>query len=193
MESAFAIQGKDFVLMVQETTIINSIFKLKEKQEKFVQLDTSTVLGLTGDLADQREFSSIVKANLQYQKFKNKRSLSGKESANFIRDSLAKSLRSRDGAKQTDCLLGTCDSKGPQLYWIDYLGTMQKVPYAGHGYASYFVSSVIANSYRNDLTIEETIQIGKDCVFELRKRFLASQDHFSVKIVSQKGVQTIEI
>lgn len=61
MESAFAIQGKDFVLLVQESTVMHSIFKLKEKQEKSIALDTHILLGLVGDLADQREFSSELK------------------------------------------------------------------------------------------------------------------------------------
>ena len=29
----------------------------------------------------------------------------------------------------------------PHLYWIDYLGTMVEVPFAAHGYGSYFTLS----------------------------------------------------
>ena len=31
----------------------------------------------------------------------------------------------------------------PSLYWIDYLGTMAEVPFAAHGYGSYFVLSLL--------------------------------------------------
>ena len=34
METIFAIKGKDFVLSVQESTVIHSIFKLKDKHDK---------------------------------------------------------------------------------------------------------------------------------------------------------------
>jgi hypothetical protein len=37
---------------------------LKDIQEKFLPLDNKVLLGLTGDLGDQREFGSLVKANL---------------------------------------------------------------------------------------------------------------------------------
>ena len=50
--------------MVQESSIVHSIFKLKEMQDKFIPLDSNILLGLTGDLADQREFGTIVKANV---------------------------------------------------------------------------------------------------------------------------------
>lgn len=52
MESIFAIQGKDFVILVQESTVMYSIFKLKENQDKTFSLDKHLLLGLTGDLAD---------------------------------------------------------------------------------------------------------------------------------------------
>jgi 20S proteasome alpha/beta subunit len=57
---------------------------------------------------------------------------------------------------------------------MDYMGTMQKVSYGAHGYASYFVSSIMANSYSNQLTLEQALDIAKQCVFELRKRMMVS-------------------
>jgi 20S proteasome alpha/beta subunit len=94
MESTFAIQGTDFILMIQESSVVHSIFKLKDVQEKFLPLDENILLGLTGDLGDQREFGSLVKANIQFMKFKNRRGLSVNETSNFIRNQLASSLRS---------------------------------------------------------------------------------------------------
>ena len=31
----------------------------------------------------------------------------------------------------------------PHLYWIDYLGTIATVPFAAHGYGSYFALSLL--------------------------------------------------
>ena len=31
----------------------------------------------------------------------------------------------------------------PKLFWIDYLGTMVEVPFAAHGYGSYFALSLL--------------------------------------------------
>lgn len=65
MESTFAIQGKDFAILVEETTVMHSIFKLKEQQDKSIALDKHLLISLNGDLADQREFSLLLKAELQ--------------------------------------------------------------------------------------------------------------------------------
>lgn len=191
MESTFAIQGKDFVILVHESTIMHSIFKLKENQDKTISLDKHLLLGLTGDLADQREFGSMVQGHLQYIKFKNKKQLSVDETANFIRNSLAEALRK--GPFQVNGLIAGFDSEGPQLYWMDYMGTMQKVSYGAHGYASYFVSSIMANSYCNQLSLEQALDIAKQCVFELRKRMMVAQDSFIVKLVDSEGIKVLTV
>jgi 20S proteasome alpha/beta subunit len=33
--------------------------------------------------------------------------------------------------------------KQPKLYWMDYLGTQSDVPFAAHGYGSYFALSLL--------------------------------------------------
>jgi 20S proteasome subunit beta 4 len=33
--------------------------------------------------------------------------------------------------------------KTPKLYWMDYLGTQSDVPFAAHGYGSYFALSLL--------------------------------------------------
>jgi 20S proteasome alpha/beta subunit len=40
---------------------------------------------------------------------------------------------------------------------MDYMGTLQQVNYGAHGYASYFVSSIMANSYTNELNLEQAV------------------------------------
>lgn len=99
----------------------------------------------------------------------------------------------RRGAFQVNSLLLGFDEQGPQLYWMDYMGTFAQVPYGAHGYASYFVSSVIANSYHKELLLAEAIAIAKQCVFELRKRLAIPQDHFQIKLLSKEGISILSV
>ena len=45
-------------------------------------------------------------------------------------------------------LIAGCDETGPQLYWLDYIGTMTNMNFAAHGYASYFLWSIFDNKYK---------------------------------------------
>ena len=149
MDSLFAIRGKDFVLMVSETTVIQSIFKLKTKENKTYNLDDKILLALSGETADRTNFAHFVKGNVQFLKFRNTKSLTVKETAEFTRSELAEALR-KSPYQVNSLLAGFDDIDGAQLYWIDYLGTMQNVEYGAHGYAAYVVSSVMSDGYNDD-------------------------------------------
>ena len=45
-------------------------------------------------------------------------------------------------------LAGHDKDTGPELYFLDYLASMIKLPYAAHGYGGYFILSVMDRYYR---------------------------------------------
>lgn len=60
---------------------------------------------------------------------------------------MAESLRKNP--VMVNLLVGGHDKdEGGTLYYIDYLGTLQKLPYGAQGYASFFASSVMDRYYK---------------------------------------------
>lgn len=49
---------------------------------------------------------------------------------------------------QVNSVLAGYDSKGPGLYWLDVYGTCVEANFAAQGYCSYFVNSVLNNSFK---------------------------------------------
>lgn len=90
------------------------------------------------------------------------------------------------------------------MNWIDYLAASVTLPYAAHGYASYYVLSLLDRHHRPGLTLEEGIELLKLCVDEIKRRipidfkgiqvcYFASEDFFfsnipQVTIVDKDGV-----
>lgn len=77
------------------------------------------------------------------------------------------------------------------MYWLDYLGTLQEVDYGAHGYAAYFVMSILTSMYKEDLSREEAVEIIKHCIHELRTRFMIAQDNFIIKVINKDGVEVL--
>jgi len=90
-------------------------------------------------------------------------------------------------------LVGGYDAEGPSLYWLDYMGTMQKVTKGAHGYGSYFLLSVMDNKYKENFSFEDGIETIKACIHELKTRFLISQSNFVVKVATKDGIKTINL
>ena len=93
---------------------------------------------------DTVQFAEYVERNLRLYQIRNYQALRPHSAASWIRRALADSLRSRS-PYSVNLLVGGYDTteRSPHLYWIDYLGTMATVPFAAHGYGSYFALSLL--------------------------------------------------
>ena len=74
---------------------------------------------------------------------------------------------------------------------MDYLGSLQKVTKAAHGYGGHFLYSIMDNYYNSNLSLEDAKTCIGKCINELRTRFVISMVNFQVKIIDGNG--TVDI
>ena len=84
-------------------------------------------------------------------------------------------------------------SAEPALFVIYFLGTVVQVPFAAHGYASYLTLSTMDRYHRPDMSLEEGLQLLKQCINEMRTRFVIDVGSFSVRIITREGVREVAI
>ncbi|KAF6040053.1 PSMB2 [Bugula neritina] len=189
MECLIGVQGKDFVLVAADSSNARSIVRMKEDHDKMVPISDNVVMLTSGDVGDCLQFSEYIAKNLQLYKMRNGYELSPEAAANFTRRNLAESLRSRN-AYQVNLLLAGYDEKtGPSLYYMDYLASMNKLPFAVHGYGSFFSLSIFDRYYTPDVTKEEAYELLNKCVQEIQKRFLVNMPRFKVRMISKDGIK----
>ena len=90
--------------------------------------------------------------------------------ASFVRGELARALRTRH-PYTVNLLLGGFDTitQKPSLYWCDYLAALAPVPYAAHGYAQYYLST-LDKHHHPDIDLEKGLKILRMCSDELKRR-----------------------
>ena len=193
MDSTFGICGKDFVIVACDTAVNRSIFTLKHDDDKIMQLNKFKVMASSGEQTDRSQFSNYIMRNLQLLEYRTGHEPDVESTAQFIRSELATALRK--APYQVNVLIGGYDliEKEAKLYWMDYLGTLQQVQKGAHGYAGYFVNSVLDNNFKHDMTVDEGIATMKKCIVELRTRFIINQPTFIAKVVTKDGVQVINL
>jgi 20S proteasome subunit beta 4 len=121
---------------------------------------------------------------------RNSTELSPSAVSSFVRTDLAKSLRSRN-PYTVNLLLGGFDSRTekPELYWIDYLASSAKVPYAAHGYAQYYCLSTLDKHHHPDISLEQGMKILRMCTDELKRRLPIDFKGVVVKIIDKDGIR----
>lgn len=164
-------------------TSVRSILAYNHDEDKIAQLDDHQLLACAGDNSSRVAFTEYVTRNLSLVKMRSGRALSNVAAANFIRNQLAQAIRSRGGAYQVNSLFASIDESGPSLYFLDYLGTLQEVPFAAHGYSATFVTSQLDAANTERLTEVEAVNLVKQCCDQLARRFLINLPLYNIKIL----------
>ena len=193
MDSAFGICGKDWVIVVTDKAVNRSIFTLKHDEDKITKLNNFKVMACSGEQPERYAWSQYCERNMKLMEFRTGHEPDVESTAQWMRSEMAAALRK--APFQVNCLMGGYDlnEKCAKLYWMDYLGTLQQTSKGAHGYAGYFVNSVLGNAFKQDMNLDEGIEACKKCIVELKTRFIINQPSFTAKIVTADGVQEIEL
>lgn len=92
---------------------------MKLDEDKMRVVGSHLAFSYTGEPGDTANFSDYISANMKLAVFRNNVETSPPAAANWIRNELAKSIRSRS-PKAVNLLLGGYDTatKKPHLYWL---------------------------------------------------------------------------
>jgi len=189
-EAIFGIKGKDFVLLAADCHTAQSIIRLKDDTDKLHEVE-DMVFACSGPQADTLNFTEFIAKNIRLEALRTGLKMGVQAAANFTRSELASALRR--GPYQCDLLIGAVDSDGPQLYFIDYLASSEKVNKAAHGYGAYFALSIMDKEYKDDLTLDEAKAIIVKCIVEMQTRFLIHMGNFKCKVVTANGSQEVTL
>nr|KAG5709609.1 hypothetical protein BaRGS_001659 [Batillaria attramentaria] len=120
---------------------------MKTDHDKMFQLSDKLLMAVSGESGDTVQFSEYIAKNIQLYKMRNGYELSPHAAANFTRRNMADALRSQR-PKFVNLLIAGIDEDGPSLYFLDYLASIIKVPFAIHGYGAMFTLSIMDRYYK---------------------------------------------
>mmetsp|Transcript_3826 Transcript_3826/g.3719 ORF Transcript_3826/g.3719 Transcript_3826/m.3719 type:complete len:195 (-) Transcript_3826:135-719(-) len=194
MDIILGIRVQDSTIIATSKAATRGISVLKDTDDKTRKLNTHNLVAFTGEAGDTVQFAEYIQANIQLHTMReNDVELSPKATASFVRNQLATSIRSRK-PYQVNVLIGGYDvnTDQPSLNWIDYLGTQVELPYAAHGYAAFYCTSLLDRHYRKDMKFEEGLDLLKECLKELEARMPIDFKGCYIKVVDKEGIKVVE-
>lgn len=79
------------------------------------------------------------------------------------------------------------DETGPQIYYVDNDGTRLKGKYFSQGSGSTFAYGILDTYWREDLTVEEAIDVGKRAIYHATHRDSGSGGFNNLYFIDQDG------
>ncbi|GAM22369.1 hypothetical protein SAMD00019534_055440, partial [Acytostelium subglobosum LB1] len=189
METLLSFIIADGVLCLADASINHSIVKMKDDEDKIMVLDQHKLLLTAGEPGDRVQFTEYISKNLKLYQLRNGYTLSTSAVANYVRSELATALR-RSPYNVNLLIAGFDKETGPALFYMDYLGSLQKLDFGCHGYAAYFLLGLLDRHHKKDLTFEQGVELMHLCCKELQTRFLVS-GKYVLKFVSKEGTKVI--
>ena len=189
MLSVVGLCGDDWVIVAADSSVSSSIICMNEEYDRIAQIDKRHLLATCGETGDSLQLTELIQGNVALYRFRNGVELSSEALSHYIRWEMAKAIRSNPF--EVNMLLAGHDGK-PSLYYMDYLGTLQKIPYGAQGYCAYFVLSVFDKHYKPGLTLEEGKKLMNMALNEIKKRFVVAPHGFVVKMINKDGIQKLD-
>lgn len=190
MLSVVGLCGKDWVLVAADSSVSSSIICMSEEYDRICEIDKRNVLAMSGETGDSLQLSEYIQGNVALYRFRNSVELSTEAMSHFVRSVMAEAIRK--SPYEVNMLLAGHDGK-PALFYLDYLGTLQKVPYAAQGYCGYFVMSIFDKNYKEDMSLEEGKVLMKKALDQIKQRFTIAPHGFIVKQVDAEGIKRITL
>ena len=200
-ETIIAFKCQDFVMVAGAGLGSFYYIKITDNEDKITQLDSHKLVACAGENGPRVNFVEFIKANIALRRVREHgRPISTPAAANLMRQTLAQALRSEDGAYLANCLLAGYDTPASEndesppaahLFYLDYLGTLQAVPYGCHGYGTTFVVAMLDRLWRPDLTAQEGLDLMQKCCNEVKHRIIFANNKFFCKVITAKGVEAV--
>lgn len=188
MLSVVGLCGPDWVLVAADSSVSSSIICMSEEYDRISEIDQRHLLATSGETGDSLQLSEYIQGNVALYKFRNGVELTSDAMSHYIRSIMAKAIRK--SPYEVNMLLAGHDGT-PSLYFMDYLGTLQKIPFGAQGYCAYFVLSVFDKHYKKDMTLEEGKKLMKMALDQIKQRFTVAPHGFIVKVVDKDGIRKI--
>lgn len=67
------------------------------------------------------------------------------------------------------------------------------MPYAAHGYGSFFCLSTMDRYHRPDMSLEEGLELLQRCINELKTRFIVDLGTWKIKVVDRDGTREVKL
>mmetsp|Transcript_34714 Transcript_34714/g.109636 ORF Transcript_34714/g.109636 Transcript_34714/m.109636 type:complete len:205 (-) Transcript_34714:208-822(-) len=191
MDVLCGLVGKDFVLLLADTSAAQSVVVMKMEEDKIFEIDSHKLIATAGESGDRVQFTEFVTANIRLYTLRNGMKLSTNAVANFTRSELATALR-KSPYQVNSLIAGYDEETGPSLYFLDHLATLNKQNTGSHGYGGMFMLSLMDKWWRPNLELEEALEIIDKCILEVRSRLVVAPPNYVVKCIDKDGIRVVK-
>ncbi len=189
MAIAIGFKTNTHVFILGETTVSESIIKIKENENRITKLD-NVLFYTTGKHTDEIRLRSYITEYSKLISLEYDIPLTPRIVSEFVGTRLHESLRSSFCGCNT--IVAGIDKEGTDLYCIDQYGARHRDSFVVIGYGLYFLYGLFDYYYNKDMNKEESLVLLKLCIKTLKEKMIIETDHWDLTILSKDNYENIK-
>ena len=177
----------DHVILAADKRATAGTMIASRRVKKIVKINDYSAMTISGLVADAQNLADIVREESRYYVLTTGIRLSVKGIATLLANIL---FSSKFFPYIVQLIVGGYDTK-PRLYVLDLYGSITEEKYAATGSGSPVAYGVLEENYRDDLTVDEAIDIAKRAIRTAIMRDSATGDGIDVTIIGRNKYEEI--
>ncbi len=179
------LKVKDGVILAADKRASQGYYVAHKKVRKLVEIDDHIVMSTAGLVADAQMLASQLRIMARQYRLENGAKVTVKYLASYLGLLLNSS---KYFPYQVQLLLGGYDD-APRLYSISWFGDYFEENYTITGSGSPVAVGVLEEGYREDLSIEDAVNLAVEAVRAAIKRDVFTGEAVDVAIITREGIR----
>ena len=181
---------KDGVILASESKSTLGFLVASKEAEKVYKLDENMAITTAGGSGDSQALVRLMKAEIKIYKLTRNADFTVTAASTLLSNMLQSS---RFYPYMAMLILGGVDKDGPRVFTIDAVGGAENEKYAATGSGSPMAYGVLEDKFREDLTMEEGIELAVRAIKSARERDIFSGGkNIVVATIDKNGVKFVD-
>lgn len=175
------------VVLATESQATMGYLVASHRAPKIHKITDHIAMTISGSVADAQQIIRIIRANVNLRRLELGRELSVRAVSQLTAILL---FQNRLYPYITMLIVGGVDEEGPHIFTLDPLGSLlEEDKFAATGSGSVIAYGVLEDGYRENMPIEEAVELAKRAVKAARRRDIASGGKIQVAVITKDGIK----
>jgi len=175
------------VVLATESQATMGYLVASHRAPKIHKITDHIAMTISGTVADAQQIIRIIRANVNLRRLELGRELSVRAVSQLTAILL---FQNRLYPYITMLIVGGVDEEGPHIFTLDPLGSLlEEDKFAATGSGSVIAYGVLEDGYRENMPIEEAVELAKRAVKAARRRDIASGGKIQVAVITKDGIK----
>ena len=180
----------DGIVLASEQRATMGNFIASKTAKKVYQVDDLVAMTTAGSVGDAQQLVRLVNVESQLYKMRRNESMTIKGIATLMSNFLN---ANRYYPMMVQLLIGGVDKNGPAIYSLDPLGgSIEETRISATGSGSPMAYGVLEDKYREDMNVEEGLDLAIRAIHNATNRESASGEHNDVVVITKEAFRRLD-